>query len=223
MWKVDQILALFAPFDCLGCQTEGALLCRDCLKHRVPKAPGCCYRCLKSTKAALCLPCRTKTELDQVWAVSAYQDISRQLVSRLKFSRTQAAASIIARIIDGRLPSLPADTIVVHVPTANQRVRQRGYDQAQLIARELARVRGFPYQALLRRHGKTRQVGANRQERLEQLQKAYQCPFPLRVERRKILLVDDVLTTGATIETAAKVLKMHGAAEVRAALFGQKV
>jgi ComF family protein len=154
---------------------------------------------------------------------SAYQGISTQLISRLKFSRTQAAASIIAKIIDSRLPSLSADTIVVHVPTANQRVRQRGYDQAQLIARELARYRGLPYQALLRRHGKTRQVGANRQERLVQLQKAYHCPYPARVERRKILLVDDVLTTGATIETASKVLKLHGASEVRAALFSQKV
>lgn len=222
MWKVDQILQLFAPFDCLGCQKEGALVCHDC-QTLMPLPTRACYKCLRQAPSAACDDCKGQTELSAVWVASSYKAASVQLVGRLKFARTQAAASIIARIMDDRLPSFPSDTVVVHVPTATQRVRQRGYDQAQLIAHEVARFRELPYQPLLRRLGKTRQVGANRQERLRQLQTAYYCPRPQLVNGKRIILVDDVLTTGATIETAAKVLKSAGAVEVSAVLFAQKV
>lgn len=223
MWKVDQILQVFAPFDCLNCKTEGLLLCKDCQRSALPSLPQCCYKCLTPTVASVCYKCRATTDLSDVWAATIYKDVIVQLVGRLKFARTQAAAHIIAQIMVQRLPSFSERTVVIHVPTANQRVRQRGYDQAQLIAREFARSQGLGYQALLRRQGKTRQVGANRTERLLQLQNAYYCPKPDLVYSAHILLVDDVLTTGATIETAAKVLKAAGAAEVRAVTFAQKL
>lgn len=222
MWKVDQILQLFAPFDCLGCQTEGALLCQDCLERSLPLPPHRCYKCRQPAAQALCAVCRPQTTLSSVWVATAHAAVARQLIGRLKFERTQAAAHIIAQIIAKRLPDTLGYTIV-HVPTATQRVRQRGYDQAQLIARDLAQLKTLPYLPLLRRHGKTRQVGANRQVRLRQLQHAYYCPRPDRALGKKILLIDDVLTTGATIETAAKVLKAAGAKEVAAVLFAQKV
>lgn len=223
MWKVDQILQVFAPFDCLGCQVEGILVCKDCQNHAFVPAPGCCYKCLKPTKKTICAVCRPTTVLSSVWVATAYQGLAVKLIARLKFSRTQAAAHIIAQIMDQTLPSVAADYIVVHVPTANQRVRQRGYDQAQLIAREFARSRGLRYQALLMRRGNTRQLGANRKERLQQLATAYYSPHPNRIRDASILLVDDVLTTGATLETAARVLKAAGASTVRAITFAQKV
>lgn len=222
MWKVDDILQVFAPFDCLGCQVEGRLVCRDCLE-RLPASPECCYKCLKPSTVAVCQYCLRQTCLSAVWTTSAYQGVSVQLISRLKFSRTQAAAYLIAQVLDRRIPNLRSDTVVVHVPTASQRIRQRGYDQARLIAREFARLRELPYQALLSRQGKTRQVGANRAERLRQLEKAYHCIRPELVVGKRILLIDDVLTTGATLETAAQVLKSAGASEIRGITFAQKV
>jgi len=222
MWKVDQILALFAPFDCLACKKEGLLLCRECQKH-VPLAPGVCYSCLSPTPTALCARCCSRVMLHSAWSATTYQGVSRQLVGRLKFSRTQAAAVIIAHIITQRLPALPADSVVVHVPTANQRVRQRGYDQAQLIARELARLQQLPYQALLRRYGNSRQVGANKSERRQQLRYAYYCPHPERVAGKNILLIDDVLTTGATLEAAATTLRRNEAKTISAVVFAQKI
>ncbi|MDQ5972003.1 MAG: hypothetical protein QG553_162 [Patescibacteria group bacterium] len=221
MWKVDQILQLFAPFDCLGCGLEGSLLCKVCQYNCVPPLSGVCYVCRNATLGVVCTTCLASKNLTTVDVATAYSGLAVQLIGRLKFSRTQAAAHIAALIMDRRLSSSLAG-VVVHVPTATARVRQRGYDQAQLIAREFARARTLPYQPLLRRLGKTRQVGANRQERLKQLQNAYYCPWPHRVQGKSILLVDDVLTTGATIETAAQVLIKAGAAEVRAVTFAQK-
>ena len=198
------------------------MLCDLCRKSLVPFPPNRCYKCLQPSVTALCPTCQLKTELAQVWAATAYKDVSRQLIARIKFSRTQAAAYTIAQIMDRQLPIF-SGCVVVHVPTAAQRIRQRGYDQAQLIAQEFAKLRKLPYQPLLRRQGRTKQLGATRQQRLAQLQNAYYCPRPFKVAGRTILLVDDVLTTGATVETAAKVLKEAGAAEVMAGLFAQKI
>ncbi len=224
MWKIDQILALCAPFECLGCGYEGNLLCHQCGIDAIPFPLHLCYRCLQpSSQEAICRRCLTKTNLDHVWVAASYKQIAVQLIARLKFARTQAAAPLIAQVMTSHFPPLPVETIVVHIPTANQRVRQRGYDQAQLIARELARYRRLPYQALLRRHGHTRQVGANRQERFAQLEAAFYCPKPSRVAGKRIILIDDVLTTGATIESAARVMKDAGAVEVSAGLFAQKL
>lgn len=222
MWKVDQILQIFAPFECLNCRREGGLLCHVCGLDVVGPPPDCCYRCLQIYRGVICNRCCASTLLKGVWVATSYEGVAAQLVSRLKFARTQAAARVIAQIMDARLPATSVETIVVHIPTAAQRVRQRGYDQAQLIAREFARCRQLPCQALLRRRGHTRQVGANRQQRQKQLRTAFYCPRPERLVGKQILLIDDVLTTGATIEAAAQICIETGAKAVVAATFAQK-
>jgi ComF family protein len=113
------------------------------------------------------------------------------------------------------------DMMLVHVPTAAVRVRQRGYDQAELLTRELSRLTGLPQRYLLARSGSSRQVGASRAERVLHLSDAFRVRRPELVAGKRILLVDDVLTTGATIEAAARTLKKAGAARVDAIVFAQ--
>lgn len=155
-------------------------------------------------------------------AVTPYDGVAKELVARLKFERTQAAAKDIARAMAARLAFVDVEQLIVtYVPTANACVRMRGYDQAQLIARELARELGVPYAALLARVGSARQLGASRELRHAQLGNAFRPLKPYATRKASVLLVDDVITTGSTLEAAAATLKTAGAKIVHAAVFAR--
>jgi ComF family protein len=127
-----------------------------------------------------------------------------------------------AQYMSETLPSFDKSVFIVHVPTATARIRQRGYDQAELIAKNLARTRKLKYSPVLARLGQTRQVGAKRSSRLKQMQNAFYARKPQLIKGSHIILVDDVTTTGATLEAAARVLKLAGAKTVAAITFAQK-
>jgi ComF family protein len=216
---MDRLVSTVAPHICLGCGKEGSLLCKNCSDNR-PSPPSRCYRCHKaSIQFQVCSGCRKKTGLSHVWIACDYEDIAKELVHYFKFERARAAADDIAGLLDSCLPILPDGTIVTHIPTVSSRIRQRGYDQAQLIARGLARKRAYQYRPLLERTIKTRQVGAKRQDRFAQLQSAFSLLDQKQIEHQRILLVDDVLTTGATLESAAAVLRTAGACSIDGLVF----
>ncbi|MDB5184871.1 MAG: putative Phosphoribosyltransferase [Candidatus Saccharibacteria bacterium] len=200
---LDSLLAIIAPHDCLGCATEGVLLCQNCRRQIVP-AP------------AIAIP---PGPLDAVIATTRYNGLAKELVHRLKFSGSQAAAREMAGLFPIHL--LPPGALVMPVPTATSRIRQRGYDQAALLARHLARAGGMPYRSCLRRRGQQHQVGASRQQRLAQLARAYRVVHAERLVGTTVVIVDDVMTTGATLQAAAAVLKQAGASRVEAMVFAQ--
>lgn len=154
------------------------------------------------------------------WAAGAYDGGLKLLVKNLKFHRMRAAASSLAGLLDATLPELSAATVVTFVPTSGRRRRQRGYDQARLLAEALAEKRGWPARELLkRRPGAARQLGTGRRQRLKQAKGFFEV-FGRRVAPAgaDILLIDDVATTGASLSEAARVLKKAGAARVMAAV-----
>lgn len=152
-----------------------------------------------------------------------YEDSAKKLIHKLKFGRAKAAADILAAAMDSELPDLPGSVIVTNVPTANKRVRIRGYDQAKLIAKSLAKRRGRRYVEVLERLGSSRQVGSSREKRLSQLKDAFKPVKSKQIKNTHILLIDDVLTTGATLGAAGKTLKAAGAKIVDAAVFTQPI
>lgn len=151
--------------------------------------------------------------------MAGYDDpIAKELVRTLKFERAKGAAVAMADAMAAAL-EVSGEVYITHVPTANSRVRERGYDQAALIARELARRTGRPYIPLLARLSGQRQLGQQREVRIKQMEGAFRVLNPALVNRKHVLIVDDVLTTGATCEAAARALRQAGAKYVSAAVF----
>jgi ComF family protein len=217
---MEGTLALIAPHVCLGCGTEGSLLCKGCMYSSLTPLPSRCYRCHKITQQfAVCTSCKNTVVPRTVWLGAEYKDLAKDLVHTLKFERAKAAAGLMAGYLDSLLPFLDDNTVITNVPTANSRVRIRGYDQSKLIAKSFAARRGLKYCECLQRIGSLRQVGSSRKDRLTQLETAFQPLSVATFKKKPVLLIDDVLTTGATIEAAAKVLKANGAKSVEAAVF----
>lgn len=169
----------------------------------------------------LCLGCRETSSLHSVVVHVEYRDVIRQVVHRMKYERAKNATNEIAHMLSQRAKNFPPDAIFVPIPTATGRVRGRGYDHAALLARQTAALTRRKYMVLLRRLGQAHQMGSDRTMRLTQLKDAFR---PVRLEEirgRHIVLVDDVLTTGATLERAALTLRRYGAARVDALVFAQ--
>jgi ComF family protein len=212
---IEHIITYIAPHLCIFCATEGSLLCHDC-QEKVPQK-GKCLRCGCQSDRSICIRC-VPGPLERCAAVTSYQGQAKELVHQLKYERARAAAVPMAHLIAEVVGSRPDSTVITFIPTANRRVRQRGYDHAARIAKEVAKVCGLPYRPLLGRSGHQRQVGATRALRQTQLQDA----FYLRSRKampEAVILIDDVITTGSSLASAANVLHQAGITHVEAAVF----
>jgi ComF family protein len=220
---LERLIGIVAPYDCISCGDEGSLLCAWCMPDACTALPDRCYRCHKlSRDSKVCAACRRKSPLAHVWVRTDYGGLAKQLIHELKFERAAAAAEPVATLIAESLPYFGEKTIITHIPTASSRYRQRGYDQAELIAKRVAHIKEVRYLPLLARQGQSRQVGAKRAQRLTQLEQAFRAKSPYIIMNAEVVLIDDIVTTGATLEAAARVLKAAGAKRVSAAVFAQK-
>ena len=216
----DTIIGLLAPHMCLGCGVEGTVWCGSCQVLAPPVAERC-YKCHAiSSGGRTCATCRRNSPLYAVQAATRYEGHLKQLVWKLKFERAYAAAPLLANVLAAR-SALPAGSILAPVPTSTKRVRQRGYDQSVLLARAVARITKHRYSSVLIRLGQQQQHTASREQRLAQLHDAFTVTRPDVVNGSHIVLIDDVITTGATLESAARALKAAGAKRVSAVVFAQ--
>jgi ComF family protein len=208
----EQIISLIAPHECLSCRAEGSLLCSLCRVSQLKNVVACsaCGRCVGSV---LCDSCVQQTPLDAMYAVCEYKGVARQLVAKLKFERASAAARPMALAMAAVLPAMN-DLVIVPVPTASKRIRMRGYDQAAVIARGVAQCMGATYVPLLSRSGQQRQVGRSGLQRRLQMHDAFWLKARRIPPKKTYILIDDVLTTGATLAEAARALRLGGAKRV---------
>lgn len=216
---LETIIKFFAPHSCLSCSAEGGLLCDNCWEKLKSAEPEC-YKCHKQNRnSKTCKECYKTSYISNVWVRSNYVFTPKDLIHTLKFKRAYEAHKIIAKAMAESLGKLNPKTEIVPITTSNSRKRERGYDQSELIAKELSRKLNLPYRRYLLRLGNTRQLGAGRSKRLMQLNNSYYVPY--NIKGKHILIIDDVLTTGATLESAAKALKKAGAKKIKAAIFAR--
>lgn len=213
---LERLIELFAPTECLACGRDGRLLCGDCLVVRRQEPSAACYNCGGSgAVAGVCPGCAPHSPLHGVSVGAYYGAEIKALVLALKFQRQRAAAQVAAELIVAALPSGLRLDVVTAVPVAPSRYRERGYNQSALIARSVARRLALPCRTLLVRTDARHQLGQGRDARLAQIRGAFYAPTPLKGER--LLIVDDVLTTGATLAECARSLRAVGSGPVWAA------
>lgn len=212
----ELLFSTIAPHQCLVCKAEGGLLCKTC-QISLPCPPKTCYRCAVSTQQGICTRCSELSPLKSLSAATTFSGVAQQLVHALKFGRAPAAAIPMAKRMCQR--PVPHCTVVTNVPTATSRVRRRGYDQSALLAKHISKILGAPYVPLLARFGQQRQLGQNREKRQQQLEAAFYVPSSRSCRNTVVLLIDDVITTGSTLEGAAQALYAAGAGQVHGGVF----
>ncbi len=210
---LDTLLSFIVPHHCCGCSELGTLLCDNCKYDIISEPFMACVAC--GTKIAglngLCDTCRPPYQ--RAWCVADRRDHLQRLIGNFKFTNARAAYRPLADLLQDRLPELPESTIIVPIPTVSSHIRQRGYDHMALVASQLARQRNLPMKQLLERATHTTQRGSTARQRVTQAKAAFHCPGGLN-PNAIYLLVDDVITSGATVKYAAKVLRDAGAETV---------
>ncbi len=200
---------LLFPARCLGCEQQLAsyhlpLFCPDCCATIVPFTPSCARQDFPFTAYSLYI----------------YQEPISSLLVRLKFNGDLSGLASIAALANAaraeRLPQEP--DIILPVPLHRSRLRWRGFNQAILLANTcLPFWRDKIKVDLLQRHKKTvPQLGLTGEERRSNLAGAFSVRKPEEVKGKRVLLVDDVLTTGSTLRECAEVLRAAGAGEIAA-------
>ncbi len=178
-----------------------------------------CTRCARRLAAADPLDGAGAPGLDRSWSSASHEGTARELVAALKFRRLLPVAGLMADRIQWLAPSTLLSGTIVPVPTAPLRSAIRGFDPAAEIAAALAQRAELPLQACLARRGGGRQVGKRRAQRVG---------HPPRIHTkgavpRSVLLVDDVLTTGATLNSCARALRQAGSVRIVAITFTRRL
>lgn len=211
-------LDLLLPLRCLGCGKEGSLLCAPCCEILPRVKLPLCKRCGTMTnEGILCRSCiNYPLTIDGIRSAFLFQGTVRQAILQLKYKHLKAVATPLAQLLSEFLYSHPmTGEVIVPVPLHPKRLRQRGYNQASLLAEELGRLIGLPLveDALIRVRDAVPQARTRSAlERRENIRDAFACPQ--RLEGKQILLLDDVCTTGATLDACAIALKSAGASSV---------
>lgn len=193
-------------------------LCAACGRSCRPGAVVC-TRCARRLGGAAPLEGCGPPGLDRVWSSASHEGVPRDLVAALKFRRLLPVAGLIADRIQWLAPSSLLSGTVVPVPTAKLRALQRGFDPAAEIAAALAERIEAPLRPCLARSGGGRQVGRRRAQRIGHPPRIH----PRGEVPRSVLLVDDVLTTGATLSSCARALREAGAIRVCAVTFTRRL
>lgn len=217
---IDRLLSIVAPHLCCGCGKTGTVLCDNC-KYNIVSEPylrcvGC--NCLTSV-GNCCSSCQLLYQ--RAWCVGERQAVLQRLIGNFKFQRVHATYRALADLLDATIDQLPAETIIVPIPTVSSHIRERGYDHMLLITKRLAHQRGWKVRPLLWRRTHTKQRDASARTREAQAKAAFAVAGTID-PTLPYLLVDDVITTGATMKYAAQALHQAGATTIYVAIIARQ-
>jgi len=227
MWKKFLLDTLFPQF-CLNCGKEGNLICQDCLSLIEISEYQFCPLCKTPRRVFLEGTCQShrKMNLDGLFAATSYKNpVVKKLVKNFKYEpflknlKEPLVFLIIAHFLlseNKKIFQNPENSLLLPIPLSNFRERWRGFNQSAEIAKLLSDFLKIPLQInnLIKIKNTQPQVELGEKEREKNIKGAFKIRIPEEIKEKIIFLVDDVFTTGTTLEEAARVLKNKGAKEV---------
>lgn len=216
------ILDLIFPIKCLDCGKEGDWLCDKCFKKIKFQENQLCPVCHKQEKnGRLCPACRRQKSIDALLIACHYQDeIVQKIIHFLKYRYVRGLRPLFGRMLAefiSRNNFGPFQNFfILPIPLHKKRERFRGFNQAEIIAEELAKIIKIPVNKNILRRSKHTSAQANlkAKQRSKNIKNAFVLASGLEIMGKSAILIDDVYTTGSTMNEAAGVLKKAGVKEI---------
>lgn len=209
---------LFPP-HCINCGKGGTFLCRKCQAALVYLKPPLCAKCSKPIyTGTVCSKCLSQTwDIDGICSVFKYGGVIRQAIIQLKYENMKVLADPLSHCMAQYLRKHPMSfDVIVPVPIHKQRLRERGYNQSSLLAKRLGYMTRKPVVegTLIRtKHAPSQAKSASLGQRRANIRNAFTC-IGSDLTGKRVLLIDDVCTSGSTLDSCAISLKKSGATSV---------
>jgi ComF family protein len=222
---LNQLLDLFFPNFCFVCReklTDNQFICKKCLNELAFLDTKKCFYCgINPAENGICEHCRNELPFDGLVSVFKFNNVIQVLIHNLKYNEFKKIGKFLGKFLAERLSHynfISDIDFVVPVPLHKVKKRERGFNQSFLIAKEVSNQLHIPIGEglIIRKEYTKTQIKLNREEREKNVGNAFFVKRPDLVEGRKILLIDDVLTTGSTMKSMTKTLKESGAGKVYA-------
>lgn len=223
-WRIINIIAMYyvkntilsglvdtvLPHYCCSCGAIGSIFCDSCKYDIVSEPFDRCVVCLEPG-GGICVRhrCLYRHAVVAGWRIDGLE----KLIGASKFESVRAGCQAQAELLAAQLPHFVTSPVLVPVPTIRPHIRMRGYGHAELITVQLSKLTGYQTKQLIVRKSNTVQHGASRAQRRRQAAEAYALRGEISSEQTYII-VDDVYTTGASVDAVAKLLHDAGARDV---------
>ena len=226
----DAVLNLIFPIYCQGCGVKLSYdnkryLCEGCFKNIKLKSPPLCIKCGKSVSGdkeskSLCAECLNRNyHFAAAWQCCEYEGLIKELIHKFKYNGKLLLKGVLGEILCGfaksRIDYKRVDAIVA-VPMHRANFVKRGFNQAAILSEILSKSLDIPFldKCLSKIKNTKQQVSLNRNERSLNIRDAFCVKKGADIKGKRLLLVDDVFTTGATVDECSKVLNAQGAKAV---------
>lgn len=226
------LIDVIFPKKCVNCKKFGDYLCTDCFARLSYDVRPICAVCIKPAIYGFTHPkCFGKYEIDGIFGAVSYNGIAKKLIYSFKYKPYLSSLKVFISVLtyeaviqkEEFMKIASENPIFVPIPIHSNKQRTRGYNQAEVLAKELAKRFGFKSLNLLKRDIDTKsQFKLSKEERRENVKGIFSLNNQVLIPKDKVIvLLDDVVTTGSTFREAAKVLKRAGAKNVFGLAFAQ--
>lgn len=212
-----EIIQILFPTKCVLCKKEGSLICNPCIQ-KLPDQKTQCFVCKnESLFGKTCQSCQHKTAIDYFISCTKYHSPIKKILHAYKYKYLEDLQYPLTKIILKKIKQLPIakNSSITTIPLHRIDENKRGFNQSELIARNIASIKNTPFKNTLKKKKHTKkQASLKKTKRMHNLSNTFVFPMHMHIKNESCIIIDDVKTTGSTIETAARILKENGAKKI---------